>query len=269
MFGLVMAFQDYSPLRGVWNSDWVGLNNFRYLFSLPHMGSVLWNTVFISFMKIIASLIVPVTVALLLNEIRNPKFKRSVQTMIYFPYFISWTILAGILLEILSPSTGIINKILSWVNLGPYFFLGDNNFFPFTLVVSNEWKEFGFTTIIYLSALTGINPALYEAAVIDGANRWKQTWHITLPGILPIIILMASLSLGQILNSGFEQVYNLYNPSVYASGDIIDTMVYRMGLVDAMYGRAAAMGLFKSIVSLLLISTSYYLAYRYAKYRIF
>ncbi|MFD0959052.1 ABC transporter permease [Paenibacillus chungangensis] len=269
MAGIIMSFQDYVPVKGIRGSDWVGWDNFSYVFSLPDTIEVFWNTLFIATMKIIAGTIVPISVALLLNELGNRIFKRSIQTLIYIPHFLSWIILGGILLDLLSPSEGMVNRVLMWIGLEPIFFLGDNNWFPFTLVISNEWKEFGFSTIVYLAALTGINPALYEAAVMDGAGHWKRMWHITLPGMLPIIILMATLSLGQILNAGFEQVFVLYSPQVYESGDIIDTMVYRMGLVSAQYSFATAIGLFKSVISLLLISISYWMAYRYANYRIF
>jgi len=173
------------------------------------------------------------------------------------------------MIDILSPSNGIVNQMLTALGGQPIFFLGDNTWFPFTLVFSHEWKEFGFSTIIYLAALTSISPALYEAAVVDGAGRWRQTWHITLPGMRPVIILLLTLSLGQVLNAGFEQIFVLYSPQVYESGDIIDTMVYRMGMLSAQYSPATAVGLMMSIVSLFLISGAYYFAYRVANYRIF
>lgn len=267
--GLVMAFQKYMPAKGIWGSTWVGLRNFEYMFSLPSTMEVFWNTIFIALMKIIAGLIVPIFTALLINEVSRTVFKRTVQTMIYLPHFLSWTILAGILIDILSPGQGIVNQVLGWVGIKPIFFLGDNQWFPYTVVISNEWKEFGFSTIVYLAALSSVDPALYESAVIDGAGRWRQTWHITLPGIRPVIVLLMTLSLGQVLNAGFEQIFNLYSPFVYESGDIIDTMVYRMGLVDAQYSLSTAVGLLKSIVSLILISISYTLASRLANYRIF
>jgi len=269
MGGLTMAFQKFIPIKGIWGSEWVGLRNFTYVFSLPSTMEVFWNTIYIALMKIVAGLIVPIVTALLLNEIRKAVFKRTVQTLIYLPHFLSWTILAGILIDILSPGQGIVNKVLASIGIDPIFFLGDNTWFPYTVVISNEWKEFGFSTIVYLAALSSVDPALYESAVIDGANRWRQTWHITLPGIRPVIVLLMTLSLGQVLNAGFEQIFNLYSPYVYESGDIIDTMVYRMGLEDAQYSLATAVGLLKSIVSLVLISVSYLLAYRLANYRIF
>lgn len=267
--GIVIAFQKFVPSRGIFNSKWIGLGNFHYLFNLPNFTSVLWNTIFIAVMKIIAGLIVPIIVALLLNEVISNSFKRTIQTIIYFPYFLSWVILGGILIDILSPTNGIVNQALGFFGIDPIFFLGNEKWFPFTLVLSNTWKEFGYSTIVYLAALTAIDLHLYEAAIVDGANRWKQTLHVTLPGIMPIVTLMAVLSLGNVLNAGFDQVFNLYSPMVYSTGDILDTMVYRIGLIDAQYGVATAVGLFKSVIALGLITLSNFLAGKYAGYRIF
>ncbi|MCD9023237.1 ABC transporter permease [Cohnella silvisoli] len=269
MTGIAIAFQNFYPGHNFFSSPWVGWENFQYMLQLPGTLQVLYNTLFIAVLKIVANLVVPIVMALLLNEVRKMWFKRSVQTIVYLPYFISWVLLGGILVDILSPSQGIVNEILKAVGLPSVYFLGDNHWFPFTLVATNTWKEFGFNTIVFLAALTGINPSLYEAACIDGASRWKQTLKITLPGLLPIIILLATLSLGNVLNAGFDQVFNLYNASVYESGDIIDTMVYRIGMGDGQYSVATAVGLFKSVVSFILISVSYLLAYRFANYRIF
>ena len=230
---------------------------------------MVWNTFFIASMKIVAEIVVPVTAALLLNELGKDFIKRGIQTLIYLPHFLSWVILSGILVDILSPSTGIVNQFLGLFGVHPIFFLGNVHWFPFVLVISNTWKEFGFGTIVYLAALTSINPSLYEAAVIDGASRWKQTLHVTIPGVLPIIVLLGTLSLGNVLNAGFDQVFNLYSPSVYQTGDIIDTTVYRIGLMQAQFGMATAVGLFKSAVSFFMISIAYWLAFRFAKYRIF
>lgn len=267
--GLVIAFQKFSIIKGILDSPFNGLDNFRYMLQLPEIGTVVRNTLVIACMKIVAGLAVPIIVSLLLNELRLQLFKRWIQTMIYLPHFLSWIILDGILIDILSPSQGIINQLLGAFGIEPVFFLGDARWFPAVVVVSDVWKEFGFSTIVYLAALAGINPALYEAAVIDGANRWKQTLHITLPGMIPVIVLLATLSLGNVLNAGFDQIFNLYSPVVYETGDIIDTLVYRIGLEQAQYSLATAVGLMKSIVSVILISVSYYLAYRLANYRIF
>jgi len=270
MVGVIIAFQRFIPAKGLFgHQEWVGLDNFRYMLALPDTYKILRNTVFIAGMKIIVGLIIPIIFALLLNEVRKEWFKRSVQTMIYLPHFLSWVIFGGILIDILSPSEGIVNKILELVGIGPIYFLGDPKWFPYTMVITDLWKNFGFSTIVYLAALTNISPTLYEAAEIDGANHWQQTWHVTLPGMRPIIVLLATLSIGNILNAGFEQIFNLYSPQVYETGDIIDTFVYRVGLIQAQYGLATAVGLLKSVVSFGLIGLSYYLAYRFADYRIF
>jgi putative aldouronate transport system permease protein len=269
MLGIAIAFQDFIPATGLFNSPWVGLENFRYMFSLPNFDTVIWNTFYISLLKVIAGQIFPITIAILLNEIRIRFMMRSIQTLIYLPHFLSWVILGGILIDILSPSYGMVNGFIKWLGFEPIFFLGDAQLFPYVLVVSDLWKDFGFSTIVYLAAITSVNPSLYEAAVVDGATWLRRTWHVTLPGMAPIIILLATLSIGQILNAGFEQVFNLYSPAVYETGDIIDTFVYRIGLVQAQYALATAVGLLKSVISLVLIATSYYLAYRLANYRIF
>ena len=230
---------------------------------------MVWNTIRIAGLKAIAGVMVPVTVALMLNNVTSRLFKRTVQTVIYLPHFLSWIIMAGILVEILSPSEGIVNQLLTLVGIKPIFFLGNATIFPWTMVVTDVWKSFGFGTIIYLASLTDIDPTLYEAAVVDGATRWQQTWYITLPGITGTIIMLSTLSLGNILNAGFDQIFNLYSPMVYSTGDIIDTLVYRTGILNNQYGVATAVGLLKSVVSLGLIGIAYTLAAKWADYRIF
>lgn len=267
MLGLAMAFQDFTPAQGWFRSEWVGWDNFRYVFSLPNFRQVIMNTLFIASMEIVLGQVFALLIALLLNEVRSG-FRRTVQTIIYIPHFLSWIIMGGILVEVLSLS-GIVNLLLQGIGLQPISFLGDARIFPWTLITSHLWKEVGFATIIFLAALTSINPNLYEAAEMDGAGRLRKAWHVTLPGMAPIIVLVAVLSVGTLLNAGFEQVFVLYNPVVYDTGDIIDTFVYRLGLVQARYSLATAVGIFKSVVSLLLVSISYYLAYRLANYRIF
>jgi len=269
MAGLLMAFERYVPTKGFFNSPWIGWDNYKYVIALPDTPRVIVNTLKISTMKIIFGLITPVVTALLLNEVRKMAFRRIFQTIVYFPHFLSWVIISGILMDILSPSDGMVNRLIAGLGGKPIFFLGDNNWFQFTLVASDVWKDFGFKTIVYLAALTSISPTLYEASEIDGANRWQQTLHITLPGIVPIIILLTTLSLGEVLNAGFDQILNLYSPAVYKTGDVIDTLVYRLGLQQFQYGVATAVGFFKSCVSLILIGISYFLAYRLANYRIF
>jgi len=269
MVGIVMAFQRVLPGKGIFGSPWVYWDNFKFVLQMPTFFQVLWNTLFIAGLKTIAGILVPVTVALMLNNVTSHAFKRTVQTVIYLPHFLSWVILAGIFIDILSPSDGVVNKALGLVGIQPIFFLGDEKIFPWTMVATDVWKSFGFGTIVYLSALTDIDPALYEAAVVDGASRWKQTLYITLPGIAGTIIMLTTLSLGNILNAGFDQIFNLYSPLVYSTGDIIDTLVYRTGILNNQYGVATAVGLFKSVVSLLLIGTAYKLATKFADYRLF
>lgn len=270
MAGLVIAFQKFIPSKGLFgNQKWVGLENFKYVFSLPGFRQAMINTIEIAFWKILLGLVVPVVFALLLNEVRHIFFKKTIQTIVYLPYFLSWVVLGGIFIDILSPGSGIVNKVIEAVSGKTIFFLGDNRYFKQTLIATDVWKNFGYGAIVYLAAITGIDTNLYEAAQIDGANRWQQTWHVTLPGMRMIIVLMAVLSLGNVLNAGFDQVFNLYSQAVYESGDILDTFVYRLGLISAQYGPATAVGLFKSVVSTLFVSVSYFLAYKFADYRIF
>ncbi|MCE5171613.1 ABC transporter permease subunit [Paenibacillus profundus] len=269
MAGIIMAFQKFIPSKGLFGSPFVGWKNFQFVIDYPDIGQIFFNTVFIAVMKIAAGLIVPITIAILLNELGKEWIKRTFQTLVYLPHFLSWVLLSGILIDILSPSSGIFNQLLGVFGIDPIFFLGDNKWFPYVMVISDVWKEFGFGTIVYLAALTGINPSLYEAAEIDGAGRWKQTLYVTLPGMMPIIVLMLTLNIGNVLNAGFDQIFNLYSPQVYESADIIDTFVYRMGIQQSQFGFATAVGLLKSIVSFIMISVSYMLAYRFANYRIF
>ena len=267
--GITMAFEDYTPLKGLFDQTWVGLDNYRYLFSLPGFGSVIWNTVFIAVMKMVGNLIFPVLIALLLNEIREKHYKKTVQTVLYLKHFISWAALAGIFIDILSPSGGIVNQLIQALGFKPVFFLGDSAVFPYTMAVTDIWKELGWGTIVYLAAITGIDPTYYEAARIDGAGKFKQVLYVTIPGILPMILLMMVLSVGNVLQAGFEQVFNLYSPQVYSTGDIIDTYVYRIGVIEAKFDLATAVGLFKSAISFVLIMVGYKLADKLAGYKVF
>lgn len=269
LFGLSIAFQRYNFARGIFDQEWVGFENFAYVMRFPNFWRVVWNTLFISSMKYVAGMIVPIVAAILLNEMRSVRAKRIMQTAIYLPHFISWVIVSSLFVSILSPSSGAVNMIIKALGFEPIYFMGSPKLFPYVLVVTDVWKTFGFGTIIYLAALAGVNPNLYEAAEIDGARRLQKIWHISIPGILAIIVLITILNLGQILNAGFEQVFNMYNPAVYSTGDIIDTLVYRIGIQDFLYDLATAIGLFKSGVSLILVSVSYYIAYKRAGYRVF
>lgn len=267
LYGLVIAFQKYNPGMG-FSSPWVGFDNFLYVFNQPVFMRTIFNTFFISFFKIIGNIVVPVIFALLLNEVYSNKLKRTFQTLIYIPNFLSWVIMAGVMMDILSKN-GALNQLLGMFGVDPINFLGSPEVFPWTIIISDIWKGFGFGTVVYLAALTGIDPGLYESAMLDGAKRWQQTLYITLPMLMPTIILMLVLSLGSVLNAGFDQIFNLYSPIVYETGDIIDTYVYRLGIEQAQYSVGTAIGLFKSLVSCVLVLISYVLADKVAGYRIF
>lgn len=255
MFGLLMAFQDYVPAKGVLGSEFVGFEHFRYLFSLPDIFLVTKNTIFIAFWKIIFNTIVPILFAILLNEVRVKWMKRSIQTIVYLPHFLSWVILASVVVNLFSLD-GTVNQILQSFGVEPLNFLGSNQLFPRLLIGTDVWKSFGYSSIVYLAAITSIDPGLYEAATMDGASWSKKVWHVTLPGMMPFILLMTILSLPNILNAGFDQIYNLYSPVVYQSGDIIDTYVYRIGLIGRDYSLGTAVGLVKSVIGLFLIWSS-------------
>lgn len=268
MGGLVMAFQNFLPAKGLTGSEWVGLDNFKFMFMLPDSKQIFLNTVIIAVSKMILNLLVPLVFALMLNAVRSQILKRTLQTIVYLPNFISWVILGSIISDIFS-KTGIVNILLSWMGIEPIIFLGSNKWFRVIVVLTDVWKGFGYNSIIFLAALSGIDPTLYEASSIDGASRSRQMWYITLPSLVSTIVLVGTLSLGNVLNAGFDQIFNLYNPLVYQTGDIIDTYVYRMGLENAQFSLATAVGMMKSIVSFFLIIISYKLAEKFANYRIF
>lgn len=270
MYGVVIAFQNFNPALGLFgNQEWCGWDNFKALFDLPNTWHVIWNTIYLASMKMILGMIAAVVVSLLINEVKRSWYKRYVQTLIYLPNFLSWVILSGIFISIFSPQDGIVNNVIVALGGEKIFFLGDNKWFPRILIATDVWKNFGFGTIVYLASISSIDPQLYEAADIDGANRLQKMWFITLPGMKMIIVLMTILNLGNVLNAGFDQVFNMYSSIVMESGDILDTFVYRLGIGEAQYSIATAAGLFKSAVSLLLISVSYFGAYKFANYRIF
>ena len=268
MFGIVMAFENYNPGLGFFKSPWLGLANFRYMFSLSDSWSIMYNTVFIATGKVVLNLIFPLIFALLLNELRYTRMKRIVQSVTYMPYFLSWVILAGILSDILGYN-GPLNMMRAALGLPKTMLFGNAKAFPWLVIFSDVWKTFGFNAIIYLAALTGINPNLYEAAAIDGAGRWSRLLHVTMPGIVVTVMMLMTLGLGNVLNAGFDQVFNMYNRLVYSTGDIIDTWVYRTGLISLKFSLASAVGLLKSAVGFVLVALGYILADRFAGYRIF
>lgn len=268
IFGIIMAFQEYKPLLGFTGSEFVGFEQFRYIFSLPSFRIAFRNTFIIAFSKIVLNIIVPLTLSLLLNEITRSWFKRTVQTIIFIPFFFSWAILAGMVMEVFS-YTGVINKTIEVLGGEAIPFLISNDYFRTILVSSDVWKGMGYNTVLFLAAITNIDPTLYEAAQVDGASKWKQLTKITIPSIFTMIVLLTILGLGNILNAGFEQILIMYNPTVERTVDILDTLVYRLGIAGRQYSAAAAMGLFKSIVSMVFVGGSYWLAYKTTDYRVF
>lgn len=268
MFGIVMAFQDYNPGMGILHSKFVGLENFKYMFQMNDVKQVLCNTVVVAVGKIIGNIIFPLIFALLLNEFCIKRLKRPIQTIVYLPYFLSWVILAKIVLNIFG-YTGPINQLMEAFGRNPINFFGEPSLFQPLVIGTDIWKGFGYNTVVYLAAILGVDQSLYEAAAADGAGRFKRIWHITLPGIRTTVALLAILSLGNVLNAGFDQIYNLYNPLVYSTGDIIDTWVYRAGLENLQYSLATAVGLFKSVISVILIVIGYKLADKFTGYKLF
>ncbi|WP_240768127.1 ABC transporter permease [Paenibacillus amylolyticus] len=269
MGGLLMAFQDYKPYLGITKSPWVGLDQFKFLFEYPDSIQVIWNTLKISFLKLVLGLSCTLTFALLINEVKNRFLRTSVQTFVFLPHFISWVVLGGVFIQLLNPEYGLVNQLVQALGYDPIFFLGSNNWFVPIVILTDVWKEFGYGSIIFLAALAGINPALYEAAQIDGAGKLKQMMNITLPSLIPTLCVVLTINLGLVLNAGFDQIFNLYNPLVYESGDIIDTFVYRIGLIGGNFSFGTAIGLFKSVVGLILILGGYRIAYKVAGYKIF
>ncbi len=263
MYGAIIAFKNYRILEGITGSPWVGFKHFETIFSSTYFTNILTNTILISVYKLVFGLPAAVIMALLLNEVRVRWFKRSVQTITYLPHFLSWIVVFGITLTVLSPSGGLLNKGIVAVGLGQVNFLASPTWFRSVLVATDIWKDIGWGAIIFLAALAGISPQLYEAAAVDGASRFRRIWHISIPGILPVIVLVAMLSIGNLLSAGFEQVFVFYNPSVYGVGDIIDTWVYRQGIQGFQFSVAAAVGLFKGVVGLILIVTANWASKRY------
>lgn len=264
MFGAIMAFQDYKPAKGFFGSDFVGLKHFKYLLEMPDSFELFRNTLIIALGKIVFTTIMSIAFAILLNEVKNRTLKKSVQTVVYLPHFLSWVVLALVIKNLFSLD-GSINAMLG-TSLN---WLGSNSLFQPLLILTDTWKEFGYGSIVYLAAITSIDSTLYEAASIDGATWWKKVWHVTLPGIRTTIVLMAVMNLGNILNAGFDQVYNLYSASVYATGDILDTYVYRVGLQGLQYSFGTAVGLLKSVIAFVLMIGANKLAQKYTDSKIF
>lgn len=266
MLGLVTAFQDYNVFLGIKDSPWVGFENFQNFFTSPYFWRTLKNTVAISLYDLAFCFPAPIILALLFNEIRCRWFKSVTQTATYIPYFISSVIIAGMATSFLSPSTGIINNIIAALGGERIYFLTQPQYFRGIYTIMNIWKTVGFNSIIYLSALTAVDSSLYEAAMLDGASRWKQTIHITLPSILPTIVMMLIMKVGHLFNVGYETIILLYQPSTYETADVINTYVYRTGLVEAQYSLASAVGLFNGVVGMVLVFGANYVSKRVTEY---
>lgn len=253
MYGIIIAFQDFNIFGGISGSEWVGTAQFERLMQSDEFFQVLINTLLISLYKITILFPIPIVIALMLNEVRRMFFKRTIQTIIYLPHFLSWVIISGLFLNILSPSGGIVNEIIRSFGGEPISFFTDNSLFRSLVVFTAGWKEIGWNAIVFIAAIAGIEQEQYEAAAIDGAGRIRQMWSISLPGMLPTIVLMFILRIGSLLEAGTEQILTMYNPLVYETGDVIGTFVYRMGLGQQDYSFSTAVGLFNSAVGFLLI----------------
>ena len=268
MGGILMAFQDYKPSKGILGSPFVGLKHFRYMMELPDIAQVIQNTLVIALGKTLLGTVMAIAFSILLNEIRLKYVKSWVQTIVYLPHFLSWVVLASVVVNLFNLD-GSVNQLLAASGIGKINFLGSNRWFQPLIIGTDVWKEFGYNSVVYLAAITSIDPGLHEAAAIDGATWWKRVLHITLPGMMPIILLMAAMNLTSILSAGFDQIYNLYTPLVYQTGDILDTYVYRIGLIGRQYSFATAVGLFKSVIGMVLLCAANQAAKRFADRKIF
>jgi putative aldouronate transport system permease protein len=254
LFGSVIAFQNYNIFQGVLGSEWVGLENFQRMFAHYDFLIILKNTFLIGIYELVFQFPAPIMLALLLNELRVVIYKRFLQTLVYMPHFLSWVIVSGIAIGILSPSTGILNQLISYLGFQPIYFLGEDSYIRSVLIGAGIWRDSGYGTIIYLAALAGINPDLYEAAEVDGANRWRQMLSITLPSLLPTIMILFLLHIGKFLDFGFERVFVFLNPLNTHNGEILDTYIYKSGLQAGQFSYTTAIGVFKSLVGLVLIA---------------
>lgn len=266
MYGLTISFKDFRILDGINASPWVGFKYYKMVFSSPEFWRVFKNTLVISGLKLLINFPAPIILALLLNEVRVMKFKKIVQTVSYLPHFLSWVVLAGVVQTILSPSTGPINALLVKFGFDSVYFVADKEWFRPILVITSLWKEVGWGSIIYLAALSSVDAELYEAAMLDGAGRFKQTLHITLPSISNVIVIMFIFAVGGVVNDDFDQIFNLYTPAVYSVGDVLSTYVYRVGLEGMQYSYSTAIGLFKNVIAFALIVLTNYLSGKFSDY---
>lgn len=253
MVYIAAAFKNYNVLQGLWESPWVGWQNFQLFFDGVYFKQIIGNTILISFYKLVFSFPAPIILALMLNAVTSTGFKRTIQTLTYLPHFLSWVIIYGLLVAFLAPGTGLVNQLLTTFHLDRISFLTESGLIRTLIVTTDIWQSVGWGAIIYLAALTGIDPSLYEAATMDGASQSRQLWHITLPGIRNVIILMLVLRLSAILDVGFDQIFIMLNPLNQEKADVIETWVYRVGLQEGRIGLATAVGLFKSVIGFVLV----------------
>jgi len=265
MFGLVMAFQDYKPFLGFIESPWVGFKHFERFFSEPQFFMLFRNTALLALYSLIFYFPLPILLALMLNEVRNEFYKRTIQTMVYVPHFVSWVVVVGIFYLLFTTEGGLVNEFLYWLTGSKISFLLAPEWFRPMIIFQQIWKEVGWGTIIFLAALAGVDPQLYEAARIDGANRWRQIWHITLPAIRSTIVILLILRLGNFLDTGFEQIFLMLTPTNREVGDVFDTYVYVKGLTQLQYSYSAAVGMFKSVVGLILVVGANWLAKKFGE----
>lgn len=264
MYGASIAFRDYSFIKGISDSPWVGFKHFEHLFAEREFQRIFRNTVLISLYRLIFQFPLPIALAILINEVRHQLFKRTVQTITYLPHFLSWVIVGSLVIDLLSPNTGLINEVLKRIGLAPITLL-DKHYFRGIVVASQAWKESGWSAIVYLAAISAINPELYEAAIVDGANKWHQIRHVTLPGIQSTIIFVILLRISALMSTDVEQILMLYNPLVYDTGDVIGTYVYRVGLGQFKFSYTTAVGLFQSVVGFVLLVIANHLSHKYAE----
>jgi putative aldouronate transport system permease protein len=265
MYGLQIAFKDYSIFKGVANSPWIGWEHFTYLFDNDQFIRAVSNTIKISALNLLFGFPAPIILALMFNEILHATYKRTAQTIVYLPHFISSVIIAGIVITAFSPSVGIVNTVLGWLGIEPIYFLTKPEWFRPIFVGTGIWQEAGFGSIVFLAAIAGVNPSLYESAVVDGANRWQMMWKITLPSILPTIIIMLIIRIGNIMEVSFELIILLYQPATYETADVVNTFIYRQGLQSGQYDFAAAAGLFNAVVAFVLVMAANTLSRRYSR----
>lgn len=256
MYGIVIAFKDFNFAKGILHSNWVGFDNFKYMFGLSDFYKVFWNSLYLGFLRMIFGFPVPILLALLLNEMKNQTYQKITQTIIYLPHFISWVVIGGIMVNFLSPSWGLVNIFLKQIGAEPIFFLAKEEYFRPLVLLSSIWKESGWGTIIYLAAIAGINVELYEAAAMDGANRLQRLWHVTLPSIKSTIVVLLILRLGQIMGNGFEQIFVLQNPMNLGVSEVFETYTYRVGIIGGRFSFGTTVGLFTSVIGVIFLLAS-------------